>query len=223
MKSALLAGMLADASARRILCLHGRGGNAKAFIAHGMAPLLARASAWEFEAIDACGPNGAWWTYPAGQRSYSAESYSGADDSIAAVEATLATGKYCGLLGFSQGAMLAAVVAARLALGEGDKNAAAHLNFAVICSAALPSPYRPLLERLRSAGGAPSLPTLHCLSAMDPMNPPELGEELAGCFGDSAQVLWHDAGHDMPPRDRLDELDQWLLDHQGSGMTGPDA
>lgn len=208
------------ASPLRILCLHGRGGSGQAFLADSLAPLRDALSpgipkqpqvpvAWE--AIDSLQSGGSWWSYPAGQRSFSATEYYGAEDSVAQVERELASGRYCGLLGYSQGAMLAAVVAARAALGEGDKAAAEHLKFAIICSAALPNPYRPLLERLRSSGGAPNIPTLHCLSKSDTMNPPELGEELASCFGvASSQVLWHGAGHKVPPRDSLGEVVAWL-------------
>ena len=224
--SVLLLVLKCVAGSRRILCLHGRGGSADAFLARAIAPLrdaskatyypVRRAKAWEYDALDSPDEDGSgsWWSYPAGQRSYSADSYTGAEESIAAVEAALATGEFCGLLGYSQGAMLAAVVAARAALGEADPEATAHLRFAVICSAALPAPYRPLLERLRanSSTTLPSstLPTLHCLSQSDQMNPPELGEELAGCFGASAQLLWHDAGHKLPPRERLKEVAAWL-------------
>lgn len=224
--------MLIDATtaSKSVLCLHGRGGSASTFLARGLEPLRSataasygvpgrerRAVGWNYDAIDALDASGGWWTYPKGQRSYSADSYTGAEASIAAVEAELATGKYSGLLGFSQGAMLAAVVAARAATGEGDREAAKNLKFAVICAAALPAPFRPLLDRLRAMGGAPSsLPTLHCLSEVDSMNPPELGEELASCFGPSATVLWHDAGHDMPSKDKLNDVAVWM-DQAGGG------
>ena len=222
-----LALLIARASAgKSILCLHGRGGSASAFLARGLAPLrdtsaasygikgrARRPVAWEFDAIDSTDVSGGWWSYPEGQRSYNADSYTGADESIAAVEAELATGRYCGLLGYSQGAMLAAVVAARVALGEDDlgDDARAKLKFAVIASAALPAPFRPVFDRLKEAGGAPTLPTLHCLSTSDTVNPPALGEELAECFGSaSAQVLWHDAGHELPPKPRLGEVAEWM-------------
>lgn len=218
--------LVAHTSASRcILCLHGRGGSASAFLARGLAPLRAAASAsygikgrarravaWEFDAIDSTDASGGWWSYPDGQRSFSADSYTGADESIAAVEAALATGQYCGLLGYSQGAMLAAVVAARVALGEDaiGADARGRFKFAVLASAAMPAPFRPLFERLKAAGGAPTLPTLHCLSSSDGVNPPALGDELAGCFGPSAHVMWHDGGHELPPKPRLGEVAEWM-------------
>ena len=66
---------------------------------------------WELDALDAS--RGQWWTYPAGERSFSASEFFGAEESIAAVEAAIARGGHVGILGFSQGAMLAAVVAMR--------------------------------------------------------------------------------------------------------------
>ena len=111
--------MLIDATtaSKSVLCLHGRGGSASTFLARGLEPLRSataasygvpgrerRAVGWNYDAIDALDASGGWWTYPKGQRSYSADSYTGAEASIAAVEAELATGKYSGLLGFSQGA-----------------------------------------------------------------------------------------------------------------------
>ena len=46
------------------------------------------------------------------------------------------------------------------------------------------------------------------------MNPPDLGKELAECFGTgdggTASVLWHSAGHEMPPQDMLNEVAAWL-------------
>lgn len=143
-----------------------------------------------------------WWTYPSGERSFSASKFFGADESIRFVEDTLVQGEFAGLLGFSQGAMLAAVVVARAALGEGD--AASTLQYGVICGAALPAPFEALLSRLQASGGSSSIPTLHCLSAVDNMNPPALGEALATCFGPTTtEMLWHDAGHVVPPPDKV--------------------
>ena len=122
---------------------------------------LQEGTALSFHAIDAPSGRRTWWTYSAGERSFTASSYEGAEQSIAAVEAELESGGYVGLLGFSQGAMLAAIVAARASLRE----SCPLLRFAVICAAAVPKPYEPLLERLRAAPeAAAALPTLHCLS-----------------------------------------------------------
>ena len=162
---------------------------------HHAAPHPTRHCGAEFDAIDAGNDDGVWWTYPKGQRSFTADAYKGAEESIEAVESALVDGGFCGLVGFSQGAILGSIIAARAALGEGVSG----LRFAVLCSGAVPKPYAPTLDRLRAAGGGGSVRTLHCLSAVDAMNPPEQGEALAAAFGPSAEVLWHDGGHAMPP------------------------
>ena len=61
---------------------------------------------------------------------------------------------------------------------------------------ATPKPYEKLLAALGEQGC--SVPTLHSISAVDRMNPPEMGEWVAGCFAPSAELLRHDAGHVVP-------------------------
>ena len=69
---------------------------------------------------------------------YGTTVYSHIDDSLSAVATHIReNGPYDGLLGFSQGAMLAALVAARCSLGESSVN----LRFAIICGAAMPQPH----------------------------------------------------------------------------------
>ena len=62
---------------------------------------------------------------------------------------------------------------------------------------ATPKPYEKLLAALGEQGC--SVPTLHSISAVDRMNPPEMGEEVARCFEPLAEVLWHSDGHAIPP------------------------
>lgn len=186
---------------RSLLCLHGSGGSALEF---SVLSAWAAKNQWKLDAIDAPSGTGKWWTYPPGQRSFTASSYSGADASIEAVETALIAGKHDGVLGFSQGAMLAAIIGARSALGEGPPVAAV-----VLCSGATPKPFEPLLHRLRDTPSARPLPTLHTLCKADPMNPAELGAEVASCFPESA-TLWHDGGHALPPPSHLDAVAAFL-------------
>ena len=125
--------MVADG---RVLCLHGSGGSAASFFSSTLAPLRA-ASSWDFACLDAPHPGGKWWTYPAGERSYTAFTLTGADESVALVEAELIERPCVGLLGFSQGAMLAALVAQRCSLGLSD----VRLRFAIMAGAATPKAY----------------------------------------------------------------------------------
>ena len=221
----LLLAALLPAGARRVLCLHGLGGSKFAFLEHHLKPLRGAAMAsyrdwrpvaWEFDAIDApLSETGGWWDYsPEGTKSYTADELVGLETSVALVEETIVSGDFCGLFGFSQGAMLASIVAARAALGEGP---CSNLRFAVMCGAALPRPAEPLLHRLRDAPAAErrAMATLHCLSKEDDDQPSERGEALAACFHDS-KTLWHDQGHRLPPRDTCKEIVAWMDEH------GPD-
>jgi hypothetical protein len=99
--------------------------------------------------------------------------------------------KAVGIIGHERGATLAALVAARSALGEGVP-----LKFAVLCGASMPSaaPYVELLSRMHDTN-AP-IPTLHCISESGVE--PESAEALAACFAPSADILWHDRGVAMP-------------------------
>ena len=207
-----------DAS-RRILLLHGSGSSAGAFLNRGAANLLGAASnayhdggphAWQFdgldwdEGVDLETNWGAWWTDD-DLSTYGAESLAGGNKAIAAVEEALHTGGFNGIVGFSQGAAVAAVVAARSALRI--DGAYTDLQFAVMCGGAMPTPYSNLLTELPSASTV--LPTLHCLSKCDTVMPTEQGEALASCFGPNADVRWHDAGHALPPKDVCKEVIAW--------------
>ena len=64
---------------------------------------------------------------------------------------------------------------------------------------AVPKPYEPLLHRLREASPPLLMPTLHCLCATDDMNPATMGEDVASCFAPRSELLWHAAGHALPP------------------------
>jgi hypothetical protein len=220
----LLAFMVSHTSAmqygnrRSFIILHGSGTSAGAFInsptaagakdfltgvprrpdqGSGKVPLN-----WQYVAVDAGTAEGNWWED-------GDDALKGMDASVAAVEAAIEEeqGAISGIIGHGQGGLVAAIVAARAALGEGPVGTASGkslsntaLQFAVICGATMPSdgPYAALLHRLRDAGDGVLIQTLHCLSKTDP-NRPLLGEELAACFP-AAELLWHDRGAAMPDR-----------------------
>ena len=152
---------------------------------------------WQFDCLDApqqiSKPDRAWWINPPGERSYTASAYEGDEVAITQVEAAWASGNYDALLGFSQGAMLAAVVSARGLVGQG----VVLPRCIVLLGSALPKPYEQLLKEA-SLVGAQSIASLHCLSKSDTINPPELGEWVADCFAPGANTLWHEGGHIIP-------------------------
>ncbi|KAL1515960.1 hypothetical protein AB1Y20_002573 [Prymnesium parvum] len=193
------------ASSRRFLLLHGSGTSAGAFLnsptASGAKSFLSgvpcRVDAggdvppnWLYSAVDAGTDDGSWWK---------GDALEGIDRSIAKVEAAVDEQQAVGIIGHEQGATLAAIIAARSALGDGPP-----LKFAVLCGGAMPSaaPYAELLHRLRDTAEA-SIPTLHCIGGADGS-----AEALAACFGPTAEILRHDQGSAMPgPR--------WWEDTQG--------
>jgi len=96
-------------------------------------------------------------------------------------------------MGFSQGAMLAAMLVARAAL-DPDNPEIARPRFALLYGSAWPKPWGPVLQRVQAEAAPGSLPpSLHILGRADTTNPPEQGEEVARCLGGSVQ--WHDGGH----------------------------
>lgn len=135
---------------------------------------------WLYSALDASNANGDWWD----------DDFRGAETSIASVEEAIVEQGIAGLVGHEMGGTLAAIVAARSALGEGPP-----LKFAVVCSAAMPAtgPYADLLARLQESPEA-SVPTLHCIGS----DGVEDAEQLAACFAPSAEILRHERGRAMP-------------------------
>ena len=189
--------MVQATTALKILCLHGKNGCSSSF-RPALAPLAdALGPSVVFDFMDAPHELGsatdrAWWLLPPGERSFTAPAYEGDEDAIEAISAAWRErGPYDGVLGFSQGAMLAAIITARGALDQGPAP-----RFALMFGSATPKPYEKLLAALGEQGC--SVPTLHSISAVDRMNPPEMGEWVAGCFAPSAELLRHDAGHVVP-------------------------
>jgi predicted esterase len=143
---------------------------------------------WLYSAVDCSSADGCWWS---GELS----DLKGIEASIAAVEDAMEEFQAVGLIGHEQGATLAAIIAARAALGEGPP-----LKFAVICGGYMPSagPQAELLQRLRETSDVSIIPTLHCISSTDSFAPSAQAEQLAACFGPSAEILQHDGGSAMP-------------------------
>lgn len=182
---------------RRILCLQGKGGTGADLHAR-IEPLReAAGSSFQWDVIDApvelSSEDFAWWLTPPGERSYTAARYKGVGSSMAYLERAWATGSYDGLMGFSQGAMLAAVIIAQATVDI--RTNAIRPRFALLFGAALPKPYEKLLAAVRDLD-CPMPPSLHFLSRSDMTNPPEQGEWVAQSIG--GEVVWHDSGHRIP-------------------------
>ena len=186
------------------LLLHGRGGSGAVFggrvagSALGEAVGLGEGGTRAWRAPDGTAPLGgggfAWWAFPPGvSRSYEADEWLGAG---AALDAAAEAGHGCEFcLGFSQGAMLLAVLLACGRLPD--------CRVAVIAGAGWPRPFADDLRSFRDRGGQPvggSLikpAVLHVTSEQDLINPREQALEVHACLG--GDVLEHAAGHALPP------------------------
>ncbi|KAK3241452.1 hypothetical protein CYMTET_48802 [Cymbomonas tetramitiformis] len=119
---------------------------------------------------------------------------SGAEESLELVKRLWERdGPFDGIMGFSQGAMLAAVVVAK---ALSDEDYSVRPRFGVFCGAAFPLPFATLLEEPREECSG-SIPTLHVMGKTDQINPPQQGNKLADCFPE-AKILWHEGAHTVP-------------------------
>ena len=119
-----------------------------------------------------------------------------------------------GIMGFSQGAMLGAVVC-----GRGLKGGMRRPSVAIIAGAAFPTARGDDVNRLREVEWAaaeaedvavpeavaalvppppPLVTSVHTVGAKDTMNPPEQARKVAEAFGHGAELLEHKGGHVVP-------------------------
>ncbi|NXD31861.1 OVCA2 Esterase, partial [Spelaeornis formosus] len=200
------AAAMAEARPLRLLALHGYRQSARRFHQRTGALRKALRGRAELLAIDAPHllptaaedePNGddpprGWWfsgpgTFEAGE---AAAAPTGLEESLSAVAAALAEhGPFDGLLGFSQGAALAAMVCALRARGDPRFPVA----FAVLVAAfASRAPAHGHFYREPIA-----LPTLHVVGDSDAVISAAISRELARCFVRPA-LLSHPGGHFIP-------------------------
>lgn len=150
--------------ARRIIALHGKGGDGESMMGGLEALITATSPTWEWVCPTA--PHKirggyAWWETPPGVRSFEADEWHGVEQSISLIESMY---PFDALLGYSQGAMLAAILLARAQRGLGPAKVPA-----VIGGAAWPLPFESLLTDLPQSG-MPA--TLHTIGSRDDVNPP---------------------------------------------------
>ena len=109
-------------------------------------------------------------------------------------ELVRSTGPWDGVFGFSQGAMLAALVAADdEANARGDSGCAVR-ECAIIVGAAWPTCEAAKLESMSTA----RLQSLHVIGSKDGINPPEQARRLASRFGAGRAYLSTTAGTSFP-------------------------
>jgi predicted esterase len=212
--------MLADSRSSRllrVLCLHGYTQNGEVFRGR-IGALRKQLKGCEFIFVDAphratasfavsaAGSDAdeaaasadaklAWWNAAAdeaeGTRPSQSKTYVGWAESLAMLEQTIVeSGPFDGVLAFSQGAAVAAVLLAQqCARGDGS------IRFAILVSGFIPRDDA-VSAQLRSGPHA-GVRTLHVLGESDELVPPSSSETLAALFEDSVQFK-HTGGHVVP-------------------------
>jgi len=193
----------------RILCLHGYAQNADFFRSRTGALRKGLRSLAEFHFIDAPHPATAeflgdvpeergaalgWFnvgeTTPGARPAISAQ-YVGVDDSLQTIrQAVEDAGPFDAILGFSQGATLAAFCCLRPEAWWHDDGAP--FKFAIMFSAFLPRDPAYSFEV-----GSSSTPTFHVYGLNDPSVPPASSLAVAACFA-HPRTHAHDGGHGVP-------------------------
>lgn len=189
----------------RILCLHGYGQSASFF--RQRIGSLRKALGKQYSFVCPDGPHEAtaaflsgkdeergaprsWWRWEDADRASTSYSYSGVDDSLELLARCIeAEGPFDGILGFSQGATMAALMCLHPPL---------RFRFAILISGFVPRDphYANLFE---SSPPPPLLRTLHVHGRADDRVPPAASERLARCFEASAQTAYaHPGGHAVP-------------------------
>ena len=214
-------------SKARILCLHGYAQNADFFRSRTGALRKALKSVADFEFVDAPHPATAeflgdvpeergaalgWFnvgeTAPGSRPAISAN-YVGVDAALECVRQTVQEkGPFDGILGFSQGATLAAFCCLHPEAWSGNGTP---FRFAILFSAFSPRDPKWSLE---APSPAPPIRNFHCLGLADPSVPPESSRKVAALFAEPI-VHEHDGGHGVPSDARLrSALKAFILDSE---------
>ena len=198
-----------NAKKRKVLALHGRGGNARSFGSFLEDIVKRTENELEWTFLDGTVDEGkrheftkgeegkalAWWSLPANTRTYSVSKLEGLDGSLRRVRES---GPFDCLIGFSQGATLTSVLCA---MKCGCADVVNGFDAVVLVSGARPGVGEEweLVKRDARKGAKTSL---HVIGERDVVNPPDLGYSLADCFSvHGKEVVTHKDGHIVPVDD----------------------
>ena len=186
----------------RILCLHGYAQNATFFRKRTGSLRTSTKAIAEYHFLDAPFPATAaflaggsaddrgemlsWWQWEDAERAATSTEYLGLETTLERVRSCLAEhGPFDGVLGFSQGATLAALLCLRPPRA---------FRFAVLISGFVPRD--PAHASYFEAPPLP-LPSLHVIGEADERVPPPVCRRLASCF-EAPTFHVHDGGHATP-------------------------
>lgn len=163
-------------------------------------------------------PLRSWWVV---NKKRPAEHYN-LDRAFATIDAFAEKhGPFVGVIGFSQGASLAALLASRLVTlqSKQPETAKALLKFAILISGFVPN-YAPLIDTYFSQPVA--LPSLHVLGSEDKVVPTARSRDLAAKFDTQrAVVITHPQGHVIPNDDAsISSIAAFVAQHGDNGYAG---
>lgn len=190
----------------RVLCLHGYRQSGATFRAKTGAlrkRLRPHAELDYLDAPHAADGGRAWW-----RASDDGSAYAGLDASVALVRSHLADhGPYAGVLGFSQGATFASLLAGLA--GAEEAGALAQLRFAVLASG-----FASRADAHKDAGWYADihLRSLHVWGEADERVPKAASEALARRFR-TPETIAHAGGHVLPAGDALRQVASFIVRH----------
>ena len=211
----------------RILCLHGYAQNGQFFrIRTGSGRKACKAVA-EFEFLDGTFPATAhfvgqrpdgeeergntlgWWNMEnTSERATTSTRYVGVEETLAQVREHIHThGPYDGILGFSQGASLAALLCL-------EPPRVPHFKFAVMVAGFVPND--PRYSAWCDPSSPIAIPSMHIYGATDERVPPAASMRLSSCFEAPQGHSW-DGGHAVPSTAAFRKALRSFIADQGFG------
>ena len=193
----------------RVLCVHGYGqaGSSLRSKSGGLRSESKRLCEWTFvdaphvlsdadESLEAAEHGRTWWRWrsgPLGAKEYDRESLESSFEALRVVCET--DGPFDGLLGFSQGACLVAMLACRQE--QGTLPACMRFRFAALFSGFLP--HDPTLARPMLEAKPATIASFHCFGAQDSIISREQSVEAMGLFEPARCCsVEHESGHLVP-------------------------
>ena len=175
---------------RKILCLHGGGGNAKEFQHSYGVKALREALGSEYELVFAQAPDGGLWMRdPPGGKSKPTTDPDWASESISILNSIVEEqGPFYGILGYSQGAAFIPVYLSQIPDGT--------FQMAAMFGGYLPATHQGLVSKIKAEAPFDNIPALVWIGGKDWI----ANENLASPFNNPTLLRDSKAGHVVPSR-----------------------
>ena len=153
-----------------------------------------------------------WWRFNEAKTEYA-----GVDESVARIRAEIAAhGPFDGLLGFSQGATMTAVMAH---LTEGETPAPFRFVMCFCGFQPRDDVLAPALAARAADGPKIAIPSMHVLGLKDTLIVPERARALAAAFADPIVIESPDSGHFIPTGGDFKAKYRAFLDEQAAAAS----